>query len=215
MSRPMRTLACVLSAALPFVVCLAGRSADGDDEAARTREGLDAFRAYLKKEYPDKKWQQGPSRLDSPALRAAYGNQRFYVVYSSPPLPPGANIKDVQDAYRRQVEDIRTNYLSLTVRVDDKGRVAPLLKPEDYDGGLMKVAGDEDARTAAATILSLLGCDHVAPAAVESKDVAVTRTDKGWSCQSNGKGSFQGTVIFDADGKCTAVAKSYFGPYPP
>ena len=212
MSRLVRTLACVLSAALPLVVCIAARSAD--DEAARTREGLDAFRAYLKKEYPDKKWQQGPSRLDSPALWAAYGGQRFYVVYSSPPLPPGANIKEVQEVYRRQVEDIRTNYLSLAVRVDDKGRVAPLLKPQDFNAGLMKVAGDEDARTAAAAILSLLGSGQNGPAVVEANEVGVTKGDKGWSCRVDRKEAFEGTVTFDADGRCRGVSKVYTGPLP-
>jgi len=167
MSGPTRTLALTLAAAL--LPILAAPAAD--DEAARTKEGLDAFQAYLKKEHPDKKWQQEPTRLDSAALRTAYGNQRLYVVYSSPPLPPGANIKSVQEAYRRQVEDIRTNHVSLAVRVDEKGQVMPLVKPQDYNVGLMKIAGDEDARTAAAAILSLHRCDHVAPAAVDPKDV--------------------------------------------
>lgn len=206
-----RTLALTLAVTLlPFLAAHAA-----DDEAARTKDGLEAFRAYLKKEHPGKKWQAGPTRLDSPALRTAYGDGRLYFVHSSPPLPPGANIKAIQDAYRRQVEDIRANHVSLAVRIDEKGRVVLLLKPKDYDGGLMKVVGDEDARTASAAILSLHGCDHVAPTAVDPKDLAVTKSDKGWSCSYKGKGPFRGTVAFDAEGKCTAVSKSYAGPYPP
>src|SRR5262245_4946784 len=114
MLMPKPILAFPLTAALllwPGLAALAG-----DDEAARTKQGLDAFRAYLKKEHPDKKWQQGPARLDSAALRAAYSEQRLYYVYASPPLPPGANIKSVQEAYRRQLEDIRKHHISLTVR---------------------------------------------------------------------------------------------------
>lgn len=206
-----QTLALLL--AVTLLPVLAAHAAD--DEAARTKAGLEAFRAYLKKEHPGKKWQAGPTRLDSPALRTAYGDRRLYFVHSSPPLPPGANIESIQEAYRRRVEDIRTNHVSLAVRIDEKGRVVPLLKPKDYDGGLMKVAGDEDARTAAAAILSLHGCDHVAQTVVDPKDIAVTKSDKGWSCLYKGKSPFRGTVAFDAEGKCTAVSKSYSGPYPP
>ena len=210
---PKRTLSCTLAAALLLLPGLAVLA--GDDEAARSKQELDAFRAYLKKEYPDKKWQQGPTRLDSAALRAAYREQRFYYVYSSPPLPPGANIKSVQEAHRRRVEDIRKNYVSLTVRIDAKGQIVPLRLPQDYNGGLMKVASDEDARTAAAAILSLRECAHVAPVAVDPKNIAVTQSNKGWSCEAKGKGFFRGTVTFDAAGQCTAVSKFYAGPFPP
>lgn len=178
-------------------------------------EGLDLFRTYLKKTFPDKKWQQGPSLLDSPALRTAYPGQRFYFVYSTPPLPPGANLPSVQEAHRRQVEEIRKHYISVTVRVDRTGRVIPLRTPADYNGGLRKVASEDDARTAAAAILSLYGCDQVAPAAVDPKEIVVTRSDKGWSCQSKDSGLFRGTVSFDKEGHCTSISKVYSGPLPP
>jgi hypothetical protein len=90
MFKPMRTLVGLWSAALPLLVSPPAGSDGGDPEAARTQEGRDAFRAYLQREYPAKKGQAGPSRLDCPAVRAAYPGQRFYFVYSGPPLPPGA-----------------------------------------------------------------------------------------------------------------------------
>lgn len=71
------------------LILIAALGFQADDEAARTKEGLEAFQSFLKKTYPEKKWQQGPSRLDSPALKAAYPGQRLYFVYSTPPLPPG------------------------------------------------------------------------------------------------------------------------------
>ena len=117
----MRALAGTLAAASLFLPCLATRAADDDAEATRTREGLTAFRAYLTKHHPDKKWQAGPARLDSAAVQAAYGKLRFYHVFSSPPLPPGANIKSVQEAYRNRVADIRTNYVSVAVRAWARG----------------------------------------------------------------------------------------------
>jgi hypothetical protein len=201
MSRTMYTLAAALLL-LPGLV----RAADDD--------GLDAFRAYLKDHYADKKWQTGPDRLDAPAVRAAYGKQRFYYIFSAPPLGPGANIAGLQEAFRRQEEEFRKTYIALTVRVDEEGKVIPLAKPEDFNTGLMKVAGDDDARTAAAAILSLWGQDRVGPGVVDPKDVTVTRTDKGWSCVVQRRNAFQGTVTFDTDGQCTAVSKTYTGPQP-
>src|SRR5579872_4687837 len=214
MSRPMRTLGCLLAAALGLTPGLATRAADDDTEAARGKEGLAAFRAYLKKQYPDKKWQAGPSRLDSPALRAAYGGQRFYFVFSRPPLPPGANLGGVQDAYRRKVEEIRKNYVSLTARVDDRGQVVPLRKPKDYNGGLKKVASDNDARAASAAILSLYGSGQISPGVVKVSEVRVTKSDKGWSYRVNRPRAFQGAVTFDPEGQCTGVSKVYTGPRP-
>ena len=203
----MRTL-CVASLLLPALAASAG------DEAARDKVGQDAFVAYLRKEHPGKRCQSGPSRLNAAAVRAAYGNRRFYFVFSKPPLPPGATIKSVQDAYRRKVEDIRKNHISLTAAVDEEGNVVPLLKPADFDGGLMKVRSGEDARTAAAAILSLFGSGQNGPGAVEAREVSVTKGKEGWECEVHRKDAFQGRVAFDASGKCVAVSKAYAGPLP-
>jgi hypothetical protein len=200
----------LLAAALLFLPALAARAAD--DDAAKA--GLEAFQAYLKDHYADKKWQTGPDRIDASAVRDAYGKQRFYCVFSAPPLPPGANIREIQEAYRRRLAEFNQTFISLTVRVDEAGKVVPLAKAEDFNAGLMKVAGDDDARTAAAAILSLWGEDMVGPGAVAPKDIKVTRSDKGWSCVVQHK-TFQGTVTFNADGQCTAVSKTYTGPLPP
>src|SRR5690349_2224992 len=105
MVMPMPTLA--LRSALALLLLPGFTARAGEDKAAPTKQDLDAFRAYLEKEHPGKKWQRGPARLDSPALRAAYGDRRFSYVYSTPPLPPGANIGSVQEAHRRRVEEIR------------------------------------------------------------------------------------------------------------
>src|SRR5262249_27687484 len=148
-------------------------------------------------------------------VRAAYGKDRFYYVFSAPPLPPGANMPEVQEAFRRRAEEVRKSYISLTVRVDEEGKGIPLTKADDFNAGLTKVAGDDDARTAAAAILSLWGEDRVGPGAVDPKDVMVTRGDKGWSCVVQRPNAFQGAVTFNADGQCTAVSKTYSGPAKP
>jgi hypothetical protein len=201
-----------MSPTLAAVLLLLPALAPADD--ARAKDGLSAFQAYLKDHYADKKWQTGPDQLDAPAIRAAYGKARFYYVFSAPPLPPGANIGSVQEAYRRRLEEFRKTYISLTVRVDDDGKVIPLTKADDFNAGLMKVAGDDDARTAAAAVLSMWGEDRVGPGAVDPKDVMVTRSDKGWSCVVQRQNAFQGAVTFNADGQCTAVSKTYMGPLP-
>jgi hypothetical protein len=88
------------------VVLLVGLTASlgaGDDSThERIKEGLDAFQAYLTKEYPGKKHTVGPTSIDSAAPRAAYRRQRFCYVFTDIPLRPGANIKEVQEAITRR-----------------------------------------------------------------------------------------------------------------
>jgi hypothetical protein len=126
-----------------------------------TKKDLAVFRSYLSAKHAGKKWQTGPSRLDSPAIQKAYGNRRFYFVFSAPPLPPGANLPAVQEAYRKRYQEFLKTHLSLTVRIEAKGAVVPLLKIDDYSQGLMGVTTDADARTAAAAVLSLHGSERV------------------------------------------------------
>lgn len=210
----MRIVPALVPVAL-LVGLTVGRGAGHDSAPERTKEGLDAFQAYLTKEYPGKKHTVGPNSIDSAALRAAYPRQRFCYVFTAIPLQPGANLKEVQEAHRRAVEEIRKNHLSLTVRVDEKRQVAPLGKPESYNAGLMKVASDDDARTAAAAILSLHASDRNAPGVVEAKEVTVKKSDKGWVCEVDRPSAFRGTVTFDAEGQCRSVSKVYTGPVPP
>jgi hypothetical protein len=181
----------------------------------QTRADVTAFNAYLAKNYPKKNWQTGPSRLDSAELRKAYGQRRYYFVFSSPPLPPGAALPDLLKRYQENIRDYQKNAISLTIAIKDKDRITPLSKLTDFNQGLMKVKTDADAKTAAAAIFSLYGLGRVSPGIVAAKEVTVTRKDKGWSCQVNKKNAFQGTVTFDAKGKCIGVSKIFIGPLPP
>lgn len=101
------------------------------------------------------------------------------------------------------------------MRVDQNGSVVALLAPKDFNAGLVKVTGNDDARTAAAAILSLRHCNQIRPTAVDTKDIAVTKSENGWTCQYTGKIPFRGSVIFNAEGQCTAITKGYSGPLPP
>jgi hypothetical protein len=200
--------ACLLAAGL---AAPAGEKKQPPD-ADKADQG--AFKAYLAKQHPGKKWQQGPTRLDTPEIRKAYGKRKFYYVFSAPPLPPGARIKSVLEAYRKRLEEYTKHYISLTGALDEAGKVTPLQKPADFNAGLMKVAGEEDVKTAAAAILALYGSGRVGPGAVAAAEVKVTANGKGWTGRVTSKRFFQGTVTFDADGKCTAVSKVYIGPLP-
>jgi hypothetical protein len=184
------------------------------EEIHKGANDLLAFKKHLAKSYPDKKWQSGPSRLDSKEIRAAYPGQKFYFVFSAPPLPPGANLPDVQKAYRLRVEEFRKNFISVACRMDGEGNLKELRRVHDFDEGLKKIQTDEDARIAAAAILSVFGSDRVGPGVVAAKDVTVTSSPKGWSCQGGGR-FFQGSVMFSPEGRCVTVSKIYTGPLPP
>jgi hypothetical protein len=190
-------------------------AADKAEDDPQTKKDIAVFRAYLQKSHAGKKWQTGPARIDSAEIRAAYGDRRFYFVFTPPPQPPGAFSPLLQKQFQERVEDYRKNHISLTVGVDKQGTLTPLLKPEDCNVGLMKVQTDADAKTAAAAILLLNTSNGVGPMPVGASDVTVTRTAKGWTCQVTKRNAFAGTVTFDPAGKCTAVTKQSLLPLPP
>ncbi len=205
----MRLSTALLTFAVVFLVGLNASAADPE----KTKADLQAFQEYLKKQYPEKKWQTGPSAIDSEEIRAAYGKKRFYYVFSAPPLPPGAPV--ALEAYQKKLEDHRKNYVSLTVCIDEQGKLTPLVKAEDYNAGLMPVKTDDDAKVAAAAILSLIGADQVAPGPLSAKAFMVKKTDNGWFCSVAVKNQFTGGVIFAKDGTYRQASKNYAGPLPP
>jgi hypothetical protein len=78
----------------------------------------------------------------------------------------------------------------------------------------MRVTTDEDAKICAAAILSLYGSERVGPEIVAAREVAVTRSEMGWSCAVFREKAFQGEVVFDRDGKCVSMTKTYMGSLP-
>jgi hypothetical protein len=65
---------------------------------------------------------------------------------------------------------------------------------------------------AAAAVLSLFASEGGSPGDVKASEVKVTKTDKGWQGVVNRKSGYQGTVVFDAKGKVTGVAKNSTAP---
>jgi hypothetical protein len=178
------------------------------------RVDLTRFQNYMEEIKPGKKWQTGPTRMDSEEIRKAYGKTRFYSVYSSPPLPPGAPLPELLEEYQRKMDEHQKQFVSLTIRIDDLERIASLYEAEDYNQGLMRVTTDDDARVCAAAILSIYCSDRVSPEIVTAKEITVTKSEKGWSGSVFRENAFRGEVVFDSDGKVVSVTKVYIGPLP-
>jgi hypothetical protein len=71
--------------ALPYIL-LAGCAAS-EVEPKQTSSDVAQVEEYLKKNHPGKTWEAGPTRIDTEEVRAAYGERRFYYVFSTPPVP--------------------------------------------------------------------------------------------------------------------------------
>jgi hypothetical protein len=206
--------ACVMALLLNFGIATRTGGKNAENQQTQIAADLTRFRNYMEEVKPGKKWQSGPTPMDSGEIRRAYGNARFYSVYSSPPMPPGAPLPELVKEYELKMDEYHKQFISLTVRIDEQERMAPLYEAEDYNQGLMRVTTDDDARISAAAILSLYGSDRVGPEIVTAKEVTVTRSENGWTCSVFRENAFRGEVVFDKDGKCVSMKKVYAGPLP-
>jgi hypothetical protein len=206
--------ACVIALMLNFGIATRTGAKNAENQQPQTAADIARFRNYMEEIKPGKKWQTGPTPMDSAEIRKAYGKARFYSVYSSPPLPPGAPLPELLENYERKKEEHQKQFISLTCKIDEQDSITPLYTAEDYNQGLMRVTTDDDARIAAAAILSLYSSDRVGPGIVTAKEVTVTRSENGWSCSVFRENAFQGAVAFDRDGKCVSMTKVYAGSLP-
>ena len=206
--------ACVIALMLNFGIATRTGDKNAGNQQTQTAADLTRFRNYMEEVKPGKKWQTGPTPMDSEEIRRAYGKARFYSVYSSPPLPPGARLPELIEEYERKMADHQKQFISMTIRIDEQETMAPLYETNDYNQGLMRVTTDDDARVSAAAILSLYSSDRVGPGIVTAKEVTVTRSDNGWTCSVFRENAFRGEVVFDRDGKCVSMKKVYAGPLP-
>jgi hypothetical protein len=171
---------------------------------------------YLKEKHAGKKWQTGPARIDTEEVRAAYGELRFYYVFSPPPVPPrggAAPGPETLEEFRKAQAQFEKNNVSLTVALDEEGGVSAYPKAEDFSRGLLKIVGEADAKTATAAVLSLFVADELGPQTVAAKDVTAQKDPKGrWygsvTIGAAGRGGWSGAVHFDKEGRCTAVARN-------
>jgi hypothetical protein len=206
--------ACVIALMLNFGIATRTDGKNAENQQTQIAADLTRFRNYMEEIKPGKKWQSGPTPMDSEEIRKAYGKARFYSVYSSPPMPPGAPLPELLEKYEQEMAEYQKEFVSLTIRIDEHESITPFYEAVDYNQGLMRVTTDDDARICAAAILSLYGSDRVGPGIVSAKEVTVTRSENGWSCSVFRENAFRGEVVFDKDGKCVSMTKVYVGPLP-
>jgi hypothetical protein len=177
-----------------------------EDSAAQAKADSAAFRAFLKEHKLDRIWQKGdPIRRDTDAVRRAYPSYRAYYTVGSMPLGGGAFTPERQKAHQEAMAEYRKNSLSIAVLIKD-GKVTALKTPADFNTGLMPIRTDDDARTAAAAIVSLLPAGELGPQPIDGKNIKVAH-DKGWTCTCRIGTVFGGDarVTFDEAGRCTSV----------
>jgi hypothetical protein len=162
-------------------------------------------------------WDGAPTRIESEEIRRAYGDRHFYFTFKAAPLPPGAQLPELIDAYKQAMQEYQKHSLRITVGIDNKQHADTFRTAQDFNLGLMPVKTDDDARIAAAAILSLMGDDQVHPGAIGAREVSVTRTQSGWTCLVTRSRAFDGKVIFDSSGRCMSATKNlnYIPPMPP
>src|SRR5262245_54310043 len=129
-------VACVIAIMLDFGIATrtAGKNAQQDE---LTRADLAKFQSYLEENKPGKKWQTGPARMDSEEIRKAFGKARFYYVFSSPPMPPGAPLPELLEAHQLRMEVYQKEFISLIMRIDEEGTVKPLHEAEYAHVGMI------------------------------------------------------------------------------
>jgi hypothetical protein len=167
-----------------------------------------AFHDHLVNNRLDIRWEGEPARLDSEEIRRAYGDRRFYFTFAVRPMPPGAALPELIAEYKQAMQVYQKHALRITVGIDNKGHAATFRTAQDFNVGLMPVKTDEDARIAAAAILSLIGNDNVSPSVISSREVTVERTNAGWTCLVSRPRGFDGKVTFDPAGQCTSATKN-------
>lgn len=194
-------------AANPVITPMTSREEDGP-----------IIQRYLAKEGLAARWTGEPIPLTSEEVRAAYPGLRFYYTFKLPPNPPGAPMPNLIEAHRAALAEYEKHSLRITVGIDESGHVHAFRAPADFNAGLRPVKSDEDARTAAAAILTLMGTEQVSPGVIGVQEVSVTKSGAGWSCRvAQHPRGVQGTVTFDPAGRCTSASKSlnYSRPFPP
>lgn len=203
-----------------LIGCAAGRIAANSDMTPTAPQAGDAsvFRAYLLEQGLAARWTGDATPLASEEIRAAYPGFRFYYTFKQPPPPPGAPLPEVIEAHERALEEYQKHSLRLTAGIDERGLIHAFRTPEDFNAGLRPIKSDEDARIAAAAILSLIGSEQVSPGVIPAREVGVTKNGAGWACLLAQKPrGIQGFVTFDLNGRCTSASKSlnYAPPVPP
>lgn len=156
--------------------------------AQQEKEDQEAIQAYLAKAHP-KVTTATPGRMDTPAIRTAYPGYRFYVIKMRFPMgiptPP----------------DWHETHIDLTVSIDTNGKLETRGDANAMNIGLMKITTDEEAKTAAAAIMSLLIAGSGIQK-VEAAQVKVEANEQFRMCAAQVR-ALTYKIIFNQAGKCT------------
>ena len=185
-----------------IVIAIVGSAAFAPATDSQAVDDVAAVKEFLATNVVGKTWQRGPTRIDTPEVRRAYPGRRFFVVRSSPPLPPGAPLPELLEQYQRRLADYRENFISLAVVIDENGELAVA----DLNVAMMPINNEDDARVAAAAVFALYTTPNSPPGPVSADQVRATKTETGWQCQVDDK-NVMGSVKFDNEGKVTVVTK--------
>jgi hypothetical protein len=183
--------------------------------ASRADEPADLakVRAYLGKKEPGRKWDSGPARIDSPALRATYPALRFYYVFSGGPLPPGA-VSEESERRFREAADAAAKKLSMMVSIDAKGTVRPVDSVEQLNFRLVRPKTEEERHRAAAAIGSLRHASLAAPTVLDPASVVPVGGQEG-VYNAIAPGQVVVSVAFDEAGRCRFANAASNAPMPP
>lgn len=208
-----------LTALALLSACAVAHGADNSQVNRAPVNPTDArlFREALVEKGLADRWEGDPLTLSSQELYNAYPGVRFFYTFQPRPLPPGAPMPELLDRHKRAMQEYQKQSLRMTLGINDKGFANAYRTPADFNVGLRPVQSADQAKVAAAAILSLMDADHIGPGAIPAEEVTVTKTDNGWSCRVEQPRGIKGLVTFDEAGRCTGASKTanYSRPLPP
>lgn len=187
-------------------------NAPAANQTSQTERDIAQFQRHLADKHPGELWMLGPRRLDSPEIQKAYPGFRFYFVSSPHPMPRGA--RPAQLPTKVQAGSSPKRPLTLCVRFGSEGKLVELSKPADYSPGLAPIISEQDARFAAAAILSTMDGYYFGPSPLSNSLVKVESNPDGWTCRLRTR-TQAGKIAFDRAGACISVSMRYVGSFPP
>src|SRR5262245_40099152 len=116
----------VIAIMLNFGIATRTGGKNAENQQPQIAADLTRVRNYMEEIQPGKKWQTGPTLMDSAEIRMAFGKARFYSVYSSPPLPPGAPLPELLAEFKQKMDEHQKQFISMTIRIDERETMAPL-----------------------------------------------------------------------------------------
>lgn len=201
-----------LSAKCRYFVLAAALLLCATAQAAPLPQDLVTVRKYLAAHHAGKTWQVGPTQIDTAELRKLLPRLRFWYVFSSPPLPPGAPLKESLDAYNREMAAYHRHRLTAVVQVSGTDTIGGL----DIVHKLPRVQTDAQSKAVAAAVLSLTAGDRVAPGPISAADVEIAeRPEGGWLCVAQSPHNFLAQARFSPKGKLLNVIRMFAGSLPP